>query len=265
MPRWIHKFELKPGCWVFVPDERTITRGNEIKNAIAAKWRAPHYYAHLRSGGHVAAIKKHLRNDLFIRADIKQFFNQVTRTRVTRALKLLFKHYSLARTFACESTVVRPDHEPLSYILPFGFVQSAIIASLCLHKSSLGQYLNRLESSGRARVSVYMDDIIISTSLPLNQAETIATELKDKASSSKFELHQDKTIGPIDSIHAFNIDISRNKMTINKDRLADFQKSLRESGSLYVREGILGYVSTVCPEQAKLLASQLSGEYDHYT
>lgn len=255
-PQWLHKFELKPGCWVFVPTADTVARGTEIKSAIAAKWRVPHYYAHLRPGGHVFALKKHLRSNLFIRADIKQFFNQVNRTRVTRALKLLFKDYSLARGFACESTIAQPNHEPLSYILPFGFVQSAIIASLCLHKSGLGQYLNKLESSGRAKVSVYMDDIIISTSLPLDAAEEIAIELKTRAEKSKFCLNPEKTIGPVKNISVFNIDLSKNKIVINQERLAAFRKSLLESDNDNVREGILGYITTVCPEQASLLARQ---------
>ena len=79
-----------------------------------------------------------------------------------------------------ESTVVWPNHTPKAYILPYGFVQSVIIASFCLHKSALGRYLNKLGGSG-FKVSVYMDDIIVSTSLPIEQAEAALEELKSKA------------------------------------------------------------------------------------
>ena len=128
--QWSHKFEIKPGRWVFVPDKAAIVRGYEIKNKISSVWKAPYYYAHFKNGGHVAALKRHLGNDLFIRADIKQFFNQVNRSKVTRALKSFTRNYLESRDIACESTVRKPDGAANEFILPFGFVQSPIIASL---------------------------------------------------------------------------------------------------------------------------------------
>ena len=59
-PHWIHKFEVKPDSWVFVPDERTAIRGIEIKELLSSHWNPPHYYAHFKQGGHVSALKKHL-------------------------------------------------------------------------------------------------------------------------------------------------------------------------------------------------------------
>ncbi|MDB4409581.1 reverse transcriptase domain-containing protein [Gammaproteobacteria bacterium] len=251
-PCWIHKFELKQDCWVFIPDDKTKIRGKEIKNAIASKWNPPHYYAHLRRGGHVTALKKHLGNTLFFRTDIEQFFNSVSRTRVTRHLHSLFKDYSLARGMANESTVIRPNHTPKAYVLPYGFVQSAIIASLCLYKSALGKYLNKLEGSG-FRVSVYMDDIIVSTSLPLEQAEAALEELRGKATRSRLELNPTKTIGPVESICAFNVTLSQNNIEISNERITEFEEELSNTGEQSVIDGILGYVETISPAQAEYL------------
>jgi hypothetical protein len=76
-------------------------------------------------------------------------------------------------------------------------VQSDFIASFCLHKSVLGRYLNKLEGSG-FKVSVYMEDIIVSTSLPIEQAEAALEELKSKATRSRLKMNPAKTIGPVD-------------------------------------------------------------------
>lgn len=235
-----------------MPDDITKIRGKEIKNAIATKWNPPHYYAHLRKGGHVTALKKHLGNTLFIRTDIEQFFNSINRNRVTRHLHTLFKDYSLARSMASESTVLWPDHTPKSYILPYGFVQSAVIASLCLHKSALGRYLNKLEGNG-FKVSVYMDDILVSTSLPIEQAEAVLAEIRSKANRSLLELNPAKTIGPVDSICAFNVTLTQHYIEISNERLAEFEKELSDTNKQSVVDGILGYVETISPAQADSL------------
>lgn len=249
----MHKFEIKPGSWVFVPDRDTIERGHEIRNLIHSLWTPPYYYAHFKKGGHVAALKRHVANNLFIRADIKKFFNQVNRTKITRVLSKLLSDYSLAREIACESTVVEPDSKPKAFILPFGFVQSPIIASLCLHKSRLGKYLDKLEGKG-FRVSVYMDDIIISTSQSVEVAEEVFDDLKSKAILSKFELNPDKSIGPTGEISAFNINLSPGKLEITENRMSDFEKQLKDAESEYVINGVLGYIYTINTDQASGLS-----------
>lgn len=250
--RWLHKFELKPECWVFVPNNESRRNGIIIKNKIERKWKAPHYYAHLRKGGHIYALKKHVGNELFFCADISQFFNRINLSRVTREFKSIFKEYSESRSMACESVVQQPNSKERKYILPFGFTQSAIIASLCLHNSALGKYLNKLESNG-FRVSVYMDDIIISTSLPLDMAEIAFLDLHHKAARSGFNLNTDKTLGPRNTITAFNINLSKGKTELTDSRLEEFRKAILKSDNSTVIDGILGYVDSVCPKQVPIL------------
>lgn len=245
----MHKFELKPGCWVFVPNDETRRVGFMIKRKIESKWKPPQYYAHLRKGGHVYALKKHLGNDLFIQADIDQFFNKINLSRVTRELKPIFRSYKESRDTAFKSVVPFYDSSEIHYILPFGFVQSAIIASLCLCNSALGKYLNTLECNG-FRVSVYMDDIIISTSLSITQAEDVFLELQDKSIRSGFPLNSEKTFSPSDKVTAFNIHLSKDKIELTADRLDDFKNSLIGAASAAEVEGILGYINTISPVQA---------------
>lgn len=182
--RWSSKFKIKEGAWVFVPTEKTIAQGLLIKQLIEDCWKAPGHYYHLRKGGHVRALREHTEHRYFIHLDIQNFFGQINRSRVTRSLK---EHvpYERAREIAVESTVRLPESPEVKYILPFGFVQSPIIASICLSKSALGRYLSRLKHRKGLAVSVYMDDILVSGD---NPEELLQEMAKIKAASEKSEL-----------------------------------------------------------------------------
>jgi hypothetical protein len=158
--RWISRFEIKPGTWVFVPTEASVNAGRELKAAIEGRWHAPPNYFHLASGGHLSALRAHVENAHFAHLDIQNFFGQVNKSRATRCLKQYFGSVE-ARRMAAESTVVHPTLG--GAILPFGFVQSPILASLCLSKSALGRCLREAPRRFGVKVSVYVDDIILSS------------------------------------------------------------------------------------------------------
>lgn len=243
-PGWLSRFELKPGAWVFVPTVDTIATGREIKQAIQQRWQAPSNYFHLQNGGHVAALRSHIENSWFVHLDIKDFFGSINRSRVTRALKPLFG-YVQARAITNGSTVIHPERG--EYILPFGFVQSPIISSICLYKSALGHCLQRLGQTGVA-VSVYVDDIILSAKdLPLIQQALEA--VKHSAERARFRLNDTKEEGPADKITAFNIDLSTQKLAISSERLAELVASYQAADSSHKQMGILGYVASVSQDQ----------------
>jgi hypothetical protein len=56
---------------------------------------------------------------------------------------------------ASESVVKRPALD--GFVLPYGFVQSPILASLALDKSKLGKLLRKLNGRTDITVSVYVD------------------------------------------------------------------------------------------------------------
>src|SRR5437763_9770416 len=105
--RWSNRFELKPGRWVYVPTPEARAVGLKIKAQMQDKWCPPGYYFHLQRGGHVAAVRSHLESRRFLRADIRNFFGSINRTRVTRCLKPLVG-YKVAREWAVNSTVRHP-------------------------------------------------------------------------------------------------------------------------------------------------------------
>lgn len=254
-PRWDSKFELKPGKWVFVPNGDTIQIGTKIKDELSQRWKAPAYYYHLRQGGHVAALNAHLGQTFFIHVDIENFFQRINRSRVTRVLKGMYS-YAEARDIANLSTVRMPEDTTARYMLPYGFVQSTLLASICLRKSALGNYLKQLSSTAGIEVSVYVDDIIISLNDEA-QAAKIFGDVKGVAEKSGFDLNKKKEQGPADRISAFNIELSQHSLHVLPDRWAKFLDAMRESSNPHRHQAILGYVDSVNPAQANQLEAEM--------
>ncbi len=241
--RWNSKFQIREGVWLFVPTEETINKGLLVKQQIEDRWHAPEHYYHLRRGGHIRALQKHLKNKYFIHLDIQNFFGQINRSRVTRSLKEHIS-YEKAREIAVESTARLPESAVVKYILPFGFVQSPIIASVCLSKSALGRHLSRLAKQKNFAVSVYMDDILISGNDP--EELKIQLALTQVASEkSGLPLNAKKQEGPDVSVTAFNIRISQNLLEIIPSKLQEFVSSYLSSTNEHQRAGILNYVLSV--------------------
>lgn len=248
-PRWSSKFEVKKGSWVFVPTEEAISYGKAIKLELESHWTPPSYYYHLRDGGHVKALSLHKSNQFYIHLDISNFFGCINKSRVTRCLKGIYP-YSKAREIAVESTVKNPSSsEQSDFVLPFGFVQSPILASLCLQKSKLGKYLSSLNKIEGVSVSVYMDDVVISSD-DMDFLQNVMEEIKPIADRSKFTLNEEKEEGPSSQITAFNIELSNGVLKLTERRLKEFIRSYRDSESFDVISGIVGYVETVNKNQA---------------
>jgi hypothetical protein len=213
-------------------------------------WKPPQYYFHLQAGGHVAAVKSHLENREFMRADVSNFFGSINRSRVTRCLKP-FVSYAVAREWAVNSTVRHPGSKIPA--LPYGFVQSQLLASLCLFKSALGKFLHGIHSgAGGVIVSVYVDDILVSAPDSHGLAGLVdGLQLASKRARLTFD--QKKSAGPAAEVSAFNILLSEASMTIAPERLKEFADRLATDATPIQRQGIRSYVRSVCPEQAKSL------------
>ena len=247
--KWLNRFELKPGRWVYVPAADARSLGFAIKSEVERLWKPPDYFYHLQSGGHVAALRSHVSNNIFFKADIQNFFGSINRTRITRCLKSKFS-YKVAREWAVASTVRDPDSE--STTLPYGFVQSQLLASLCLYESALGRLLHRIDSHKEAKVSVYVDDIIVST-----RDSALLTQLHADvilaANRSRFVLNPVKSTAPSPQISAFNILVSEAEMNIEATRLAEFASTLAAGATPSQKQGIVSYVNSVCPAQISAL------------
>ena len=246
-PKWTSKFELKPGRWVFIPTPEAIADGQKIKKQLEARWEPPEYYFHLRAGGHVAGLKSHLSHSNFLHVDIEDFFGNINRSRITRCLKSRVG-YKDAREWANASTVPHPT-DSSRFIVPYGFVQSQIIAALCLSESALGICLDNINKMSGAAVSVYVDDIIVSAD-DSNLCTALLGMLEVAATRALFAFNQSKKQGPASAVSAFNISLSNGQLLITGDRLKEFSQAFANSTSDAQRKGIISYVNSVNPAQS---------------
>lgn len=251
MLSWHNRFEIKKDKWVYEPTDVARNEGYSILEAVKCKWTPPEYFYHFQDGGHVSAIKIHLNHHYFCKLDVKDFFSSVSRSRVTRTLKEFFP-YETARRFAKISTVKHLINNQHSHSLPLGFVQSPLLATLCLNKSSFGACIDACSTKEGIEISVYMDDIILSSD-SIELLDTWYQKLKESAISSKFNLNEKKEVKQALQITAFNIDISFNQMTITQQRFMELLNLYRNSQSEPQRNGIGGYVGSVNKVQATLL------------
>ena len=196
-------------------------------------------------------MQRHLKSSYFVRFDIEDFFGRVNQTRVTRCLKEYFS-YAEARQMAVDSTVRHPI-ESKRWVLPYGFLQSPILASLALAKSRLGTILDRLHKTSDMSVSVYVDDIIVSCN-DLPKLEKACEVLIAAATKAGLAFNAAKCEGPATTITVFNVELTHANLAIIAKRMEEFARDLGLGGEQQ-RRGILGYVNSINADQAKALAT----------
>ena len=200
--------------------ERASERGREIglqlKQEVEARVAFDTFYYHLQKGGHVSALHSHRPHRWFARVDIERFFYGIGRNRVAGALAEI--EIPKAGYRAKWSTVRNPYENP-RYSLPYGFVQSPILATLVLMRSNVGRFLRSLPPSITA--SVYMDDIAISGD---DEAELIEAfeELCNVMHEANFVLNRDKLEAPAAAIELFNCDLLHEMTAVREERRALF-------------------------------------------
>lgn len=244
-----YRYEIKPGRFVYVQTETSTIRGHGIIKQVSKRYKPDRIFYHFhRRGGHVAALRLHQGSAFFSRFDIENFFGQVSRSRIARSLKIVGIPQRRAFNIAVESVVV----EGVSKILPFGFCQSPVLATVALEFSLLGGALKRLSSAGFL-VSVYMDDIIISGN---DQAalRTASLEVVDLAVLSGFPLSATKRTVAATVVNSFNCQIDNHVITVLDERMDRFVASHR-GGTPAAQSAIEKYVNAISPAELARLKS----------
>lgn len=248
--KWLHKFEVKEDRWVYIPSAETLALGRKIHDYIKQKWNHPLYMFHLRDGGHVAAARYHLNKKYFCLIDITDFFGATSQSRITRELGRLIP-YDKAREIAKLSTVKNLNKNGLKHVIPYGYPQSPILASFCFHHSFCGGVIKSINKSGSVLVTIYMDDIILSSndmSLLSDSFDNVVQALN----RSCYSVNENKTQFPSNSVNVFNLDLSHNSLRITPKRMVEFLQAYISSSHLPERKGIASYVGSVNKSQAKL-------------
>jgi hypothetical protein len=243
---YLHKFKNDRGMNIFVPSPTGRLQGEKIIRVVLKRWTPPRHFFHFQKGGHVAASLIQLSSTAFARLDIKAFFDAVTRTKVHRALRRIGISQRDALAIAMCSTVRKPGAKQFS--LPFGYVQSPVLASVVLDSSALGAALRAAEAN--ISLAVYVDDILMSAGTEAQLAPHVAA-LDTAARLSGFELHPYKRqFGSI--VEAFNLQITNKSACVTDERMAEWLHAERSPSNL--REwAIVRYVRGINPAQADVL------------
>lgn len=206
----------RKGKPVFAPSDLGQRIGNDIKGQVESAYAFDDFIYHLRKkGGHVAALHAHRPHAFFARVDIRRFFYSIARNRVARALRSV----GIKRTehYAKWSCVKNPYGNP-SYALPYGFIQSPILATLVLMQSGVGAFLREIAAQGTVMVTVYMDDISLSAD-DLAALKLAFYQLQDRLAEAEFEISPAKTRLPGPAMDLFNCDLQCGRTTVRDDRI----------------------------------------------
>lgn len=214
------------GKIIFVPNERCERRGKRMLKFFSKRVDFPEYFYHYRSGGHVAAIHAHIDNSLFFKIDIKNFYNSIARMRVTRALRAW--GYPGAGTFSKWSCVANPINAAPRHVLPIGFVQSPLLASLVLMKSDVSGAMERAIANGVV-ISVYLDDFIGSHD-DMATLTHAYTDIRETCVAAGLLPNPTKLVPPSVAITAFNCDLTHRSALVRADRVAQYMALPNRTG-----------------------------------
>jgi hypothetical protein len=130
--------------------------------------------------------------------------------------------------YAKWSTVKNP-FEGGGYVLPYGFVQSTILATVVLSESPIGVYLRSLPDT--ITPSVYMDDLCLSGR---DEAELrCAFEgLIASVVEAGFSLNGEKTREPATQIDIFNCSLENGRTAVLPERIAEFFSEERDPAAV---------------------------------
>ena len=212
---------------VFAPTDKGKAVGYKLKALVEERVAFDPFYYHLREGGHVAALHAHRPQRFFARVDIERFFYSVSKNRVASALHDI--GIPSIHRFAKWSTVKNPYGDP-PYSLPYGFVQSPILASLVLQSSAVGQFLRSIRSE--VAVSVYVDDIAVSGDDP-DRLDAIFKKLLENLDKANFAVNAKKTTATSAALELFNCDLRHLHSAVTTDRKADFYATGRTGHSAH--------------------------------
>lgn len=257
---WKSRYKNKKGKWIYIQTDSGKESGARVCSALSF-WKIPKYFYHLQKGGHVSALKSHLIDSQneplgsdrwFSRFDINNFYGSVTRNKLVRALKPLVG-YERASDIANCSLVADPESSQKT--LPFGFVQSPILASIFLHNCYLGRELESLYASGDVNVTVFVDDIILSSS-DKNALVSATSRIVDAFEKSNLTKSRVKCGLVTKELSAFNVLTDGSFLKLNDEKVEDFVSRLAlstvaDGHNEFVVDGIVSYWDSISDSQRK--------------
>jgi hypothetical protein len=221
MPHTFENFAYsywKNGKPIFAPSERGRELGEKLKKKIERRFTFDSFVYHFRDGSHVTALHRHRKSAFFCRVDIERFFYSIRRNRLKRVLKEI----GIARPeYYAKWSTVRNPYDGGGYVLPYGFIQSPILATLVLSLSPVGQFIRDLGENITA--SVYMDDICLS-SQDEAALEHAFSGLLAAIEEAGFNLNEGKTRPVAQQIDIFSCSLENENTEVLPDRVEKFHE-----------------------------------------
>jgi hypothetical protein len=191
---------------------------------ILSNWSPPKIFFHMRNGGHVAALRHHIKNDSFSHLDISRFFYRISKNKILRSLRGIGFPFYEANLAATHSVVIDKGKK----FLPHGFCQSPLLASLCLYNSAGGKMLMRAPK--KFSISVYVDDIIVSSknsdaSEQVEFCEALIANFKN----SGFPISHEKLVVAEPEIVSFNVQLSKGSTLLTEERVRQFRRQVESN------------------------------------
>lgn len=227
---------LKKEKWYYAPSNKGREIGKDLKEKVESVHDFDEFFYHLNEGGHIAAMHAHRDHRYFCRIDIERFFYRIQRNRVGRALRTI--GIASAENYSKWSTVKDPYGE-FNYVIPYGFVQSPILATLVLSLSNVGKALRAMPNEiGK---SVYMDDITLSA----DDKDTLESKFNciiQLLEESHFSVSTPKLRPPQLVIDVFNCDLKQGSAVVQLQRIDKFYSEPKSQQS---QEAFEGYCNRV--------------------
>jgi hypothetical protein len=230
------------GKFIFVPNAECDRRADTLLR-FGATIQLPPYFFHYRNGGHVAALHEHRPNRYFFRIDLKNFFYSISRNRIAHILRQLGFHS--AREYAEWSTVRNPYNDGPNYVLPIGFKQSPLLASLALWRSAIASSIEEAATRGIV-VSVYFDDLIGSAT-DEDELRITYQGILDACVQANLAPNPVKLIEPAEAITAFNCHLTQGHTSVTAERI---QKFVDEARGPNAEASFIGYCARVLRNNA---------------
>lgn len=226
-------------------------RAREIVQSLKRRWRPPTYCAHLSRGGHVASLNKHTHNLFFARLDIENFFQSINKNKLIRSLKKIGFSFPEAESISSISTVSANG----TIFLPYGFIQSPLLATIVLTRGPIGKSISECIKSG-ACVTLYVDDILISgaTRPPVENA---FVAIRSAIIAAGFRENPQKTLHPSQRTEAFNIEVSSESLAVTPARMERFRERIRSRGESIQTIRYVKRINNVQAEELERFTSSL--------
>lgn len=215
-PTYNYSFEVS-GKRIYFQSKWARKKGEEIKNLVENAYNFEDYFYHLKKGGHISAIHSHRQFRFFCKLDIENFFYSINRNRVQKKLKKL--KIPNSQFYSKVSCIKDPNYS--NYVLPIGFKQSPVLSSLVLAKSTIGDTLYEMKDQNVCNISVYVDDICLSSN-NLKTLQECYNELKNKIEESNFSINKNKSREPCEEIEIFNCSLKYEKTLVLPNRITYF-------------------------------------------